>query len=100
MFDREILVFEFLAVDALAAGAVSVGEVSALDHEVLDNTVEDGSLVAETFSRGFAGAALAGAEGAEVLGGFGDDVIVEFEGNAAFVVVADLDVEVDLGSGW
>ncbi len=65
----EVLVGELVAVDGLAAGAVAVGEVSALAHEVGDDPVEGGALVAV--------ALLAGAEGAEVLGGLGDHIGAE-----------------------
>ena len=44
-----------------------------LAHEVGDDTVEGGSLVAVTL--------LAGAQGAEVLGGLGDDVAPQLKRN-------------------
>lgn len=62
----EVLVGELVAVDGLAAGAVVVGEVAALAHEVGDDAVENGALVAESL--------LAGAQGAEVLGGLRHNV--------------------------
>lgn len=43
--------------------------VTTLEHEVGDDTVEAGALVAV--------ALLAGAESTEVLGGLGDDVVLE-----------------------
>merc|ERR550534_335467 len=52
--------------EVAGAGAVSCGEVATLAHEVGDDAVEGGSLVAVSL--------LAGAQGAEVLGGLGDDV--------------------------
>lgn len=70
----EVLVGELLAVDGLATGAVTTGEVTTLEHELGDDAVERRALVAE--------ALLAGAESAEVLGGLGDDVVVEGEVDA------------------
>ena len=54
---------------------ISAREVTALKHELRDHAVELGAGVAETL--------LAGAEGAEVLGGFGDNVVVEVEVDSA-----------------
>ena len=54
---------------------VAAGKVAALEHELRDHTVEFAALVAV--------ALLAGAEGAEVLGGLGDDVVEELEVDAA-----------------
>lgn len=54
---------------------VAAGEVTALEHELRDDAVELAAGVAE--------ALLAGAEGAEVLGGLGDDVVEELEVDAA-----------------
>ncbi len=50
---------------------VAPGEVTSLKHEVGNHTVEFGTGVAKAF--------LPGAEGTEVLDGFGGDVIVEVE---------------------
>ena len=66
MLQGEVLVRELVAVDGLATSSVVVGEVTTLAHEVGDDPVEGGALEAETL--------LSGAEGAEVLGGLGDDV--------------------------
>ena len=93
--ELEVLVGELLAVDGLAAGALSsynvnemgtlgcgtgkayvaASKVSALQHELRDHAVELAALVAV--------ALLAGAEGAEVLGGLGDDIVEELEVDAA-----------------
>jgi hypothetical protein len=54
---------------------VATGEVTALEHEVGDDTVESRALVAE--------ALLASAEGTEVRGGLGDDVVKQVERDAA-----------------
>lgn len=54
---------------------VTTSEVSTLKHEVGNDTVELAALVAE--------ALLAGAQGAEVLGGLGDDIVEELEVDAA-----------------
>jgi len=50
---------------------VAAGEVTTLKHELRDDTVELAAAVAE--------ALLAGAKGAEVLDGLGDDVVEELE---------------------
>lgn len=47
---------------------VATGEVTTLEHELGDDAVEGGTLVVKRLSR-LAGTPLAGAEGAEVLGG-------------------------------
>lgn len=54
---------------------VATGEVTTLEHELGDDTVELGARVSE--------ALLAGAESAEVLDGLGDNVVEEFEVDAA-----------------
>ena len=94
----EVLVGELFAVDRLSAGAVAAGEVAALAHEVGDDAVEAGALEAETL--------LAGAQRAEVLRGFGDDVRAQGHLDATGRAAADLDVEKDNGvlghleGGW
>lgn len=70
---------------------IASSEITTLQHEAGDHTVEAGTLVSESF--------LAGAEGAEVLGCFGDDVVVEVEDDPGGWAVVDGDVEVDLGRG-
>ena len=90
--DFKVLVLELLAVDALAAHAIALGEVTALDHELLDDAVEAAALVVKGLS-GFALAFLARAEGAEVLGGFGNNVIVQLERDPARLLCANGDVE-------
>ncbi len=50
---------------------VATGEVTTLEHEVGDHTVKLWALISKAF--------LAGAKGPEVLGGFGNDLIVEIE---------------------
>lgn len=73
VLDLEVLVRELLAVDRLATSAVATGEVTSLEHELGDDTVEGRALVAEAGSTG--------AKILEVLGGLGDDVVVEGEVN-------------------
>jgi len=68
----EVLILKLLPIDALATRTIPLRKVAALDHERLDDAVETRSLVVQRFARG-AGALLAGAESAEVFGGFGDD---------------------------
>jgi hypothetical protein len=88
----EVLVGELFTVDGLATSAlvmlsvlilrgmlhcayITTGEVTTLKHELRDDAVELGALVAV--------ALLAGAESAEVLGGFGNYIVVELEVDAA-----------------
>lgn len=92
MLEGKVLVVKLFAVDGLAAGAVAAGKVAALDHELLDDAVELGALVGQRLAR-LALALLARAEGAEVVGRLGDDVIVELERDAPGGLVADGDVE-------
>ena len=89
MGQLEVLVGELGAVDRLATGTVTGGEVTTLKHELGDDTVEGRALVAETGS--------ASAELAEVLGGLGNDVIVELEGDASRRGAVVGDVEKDVG---
>lgn len=56
---------------------IATGEITSLKHEVGDHTMELGALVSEPF--------LASAKGAEVLGRFRGDVIVEEEVDSAFL---------------
>lgn len=73
VLDLEVLIGELLAVDGLATSAVATGEVTTLEHELGDDTVEGRATVAEALG--------VGAELLEVLGGLGDDVVVEGEVN-------------------
>ncbi len=54
---------------------IAAGEVTPLDHKFGDDAVESRALVAV--------AVLTSAELAEVASGFGDDIVVEFEDDAA-----------------
>jgi hypothetical protein len=69
----EVLVGELGSVDGLASGAVMVGEIASLAHEIGNDSVERAALVAESF--------FAGAQSAEVLGRFRNDVGSEFHGD-------------------
>uniref|UniRef100_A0A8C6SUZ7 Uncharacterized protein n=1 Tax=Neogobius melanostomus TaxID=47308 RepID=A0A8C6SUZ7_9GOBI len=62
----EVLVSKHFSVDGLSSGAVVPCKVAALAHEFGDDAVETGAFVAE--------ALLSGAQGAEVLRGFGDNI--------------------------
>lgn len=84
----EVLIGELGAVDGLSAGTVVSGEVTALQHELGDNSVEDGVGVAE--------ALLTSAESSEVLGGLGDNVVVELELDSAEGLAVSGDVKVNL----
>lgn len=67
---------------------IASGEVSSLNHELLDDAVEGRALVAE--------ALLAGSKGTEVLSGLGNGLAVETNRDAAELLIAVGDVEVDL----
>lgn len=94
VLELEVLILELLAVDTLAAGAVAIGEVAALDHELLDYAVEVGALVVQGLAT-LGEALLAGAEGAEVLGRLGHDVVVKLHNDTAGLAVADRDLKED-----
>jgi hypothetical protein len=67
----EVFVLELVSIDGLSASAIVVGEVTTLAHEVGNDTVEGRALVAV--------ALLAGAQGAEVLGGPGYDISAQLK---------------------
>lgn len=60
----------------------------------MNNTTQKRNLVMEGNAGGLADALLAGAEGAEVLGGLGDDVGEELDNDAALKLAASADVQV------
>lgn len=91
----EVLVRELRSVDGLATGAVSGGEVTALAHEVGNDAVEGGALVVEGLAAA-AHALLAGAKGAEILGGARGRVGVQLHHYATGRLASDGHVEVDL----
>ncbi len=64
---------------------ISTGEITTLKHEIRDNTMEGGSCVSETI--------LASGELTEIPGGPGDDIIVEFEDDAASTCTVNSDIE-------
>lgn len=72
----------------LATSAIALGEVTTLDHELLDNTVEGGTLITK--------ALLASSKGSEVLSGLRDSLSIEAKDDAAELLIALLNVEVDL----
>lgn len=77
----------------LATGTVTLGEVTTLNHEVLDDAVEGRALVTE--------ALLTGSKGTEVLSGLGNGLAVESHNDAAELLLAMLNVKVDLvGDLW
>jgi hypothetical protein len=93
VLEVKVLVLELLAVDALTASAIASGEITTLDHEGLDDTVEGAALEVQRLA-GLTDALLASAEGAEVVCGLGDDIVVELEDDAA----SRGDVEPDAGA--
>lgn len=93
----EVLVLELVTVNAFAARAVASSKVAALDHELLDDSVESATLVVQRLAV-LAQALLARAQGAEVLGRLGDDIVVQLEGDAALGLIADGHVEEDVAA--
>jgi len=73
MLKRKVLVLKLLSVYRFASGAIVRSEIASLAHELLDHSVEDGVLVVERLLGDGRFSLLAGAEGAEVLRGLGDD---------------------------
>ena len=94
MLQLKVLILELGAVNRLSTCSIASCEVSSLDHELLDHSVECRTLVREKLAS-FTFTLLAGAESAKVLGGLGDNIIVELEGHSAFAGLANADVEVD-----
>lgn len=60
-------------------------EITALKHELRNHTVERGIFVAITL--------LAGRELPEVVCGFGDDLVVQFEDDSTSLTITNLDVK-------
>ena len=50
---------------------ITAGKITSLKHEIGDHTVELGVLVTKAFGTG--------AECEEILGGFGDDIVIKLE---------------------
>ena len=98
MFACEVFVFEFESVDGLAPCAVAPREVAALQHELRDDAMEGGALVVEGFAA-LPHPLLASAEGAEVGGGQGGDVVIQLELDTLGRLRADGDIEEDVGGG-
>lgn len=84
----EVLIRELSTVDRLTTGTVEVGEVTTLEHELGDDTVENRVLVAV--------ALLTSSKSTEVLGGLGDDVVVELESDATKGLAVSSGVEENL----
>ena len=76
---------KFIAIDGLATGTVMASEITALKHELRNHTVERGIFVAITL--------LAGRELPEVVCGFGDDLVVQFEDDSTSLTITNLDVK-------
>ena len=94
MLLHEILIRKLRPVDGLPAGAVAGGEIAALAHELRDDAVETGAFVVQRLAAA-PDAFLAGAEGAEILGGAGSGVGVELHHDPAGGLAADGHVEED-----
>ena len=92
----EVLVLEFGAVDGLTASSVTAGEVTTLDHELGDDPVEGRALVVEGLA-GATGTLLTSAQAPEVLGGLGDNVVVQLHDHTALGLATNGDVEENSG---
>ena len=97
MLQLEVLVGELFTVNGLAASAITGREITALDHELLDDAVEYRSLVGERLSR-LAGTLLACAQGAEVVGRLGHNVVVELKRDASRIFAPNRNIEEDAGT--
>ncbi len=63
---------------------IAASEVATLEHELRDDTMKLGAGVAKAF--------LAGAESTEVLGGLGDNLVIELEVDTPFLLCDTLSV--------
>jgi len=90
----QVLVGELHAVDGFTTRTVTGGEITTLAHEFRDDTVKSGALEVQRLS-GLTHTLFTGAQSAEVLGGLRDDVVVQFEGDAASRRTADGHVKED-----
>lgn len=94
MFEVEVLIIELGAINRLSTRTITSCKVTALNHELLDDSVESRPLVAQRLAR-FTNTFLAGAKSTKIVGCLGDNIVIQLEGNTAFLLVADGDVEVD-----
>ena len=83
---------KFLSVDRFATSAISFCEVTTLKHELRDDAVETRTLVTE--------AMFTGGQFAEVPGGFGYIVIVEFEDDTSgrLAIYCDIKLKGEINS--
>lgn len=88
MLKLEVLVVELGAIDRLPTSSIASSEITSLDHELLDNSVEGRSLIRKG-SASFCLPLLASTEGTKVLSCFGDNIIVQLEGDSSFSLVAN-----------
>ena len=75
--DKILIIKSAASVDASLPGSVAVEKIAALNHESLDYTVEAGVFVALGLTLGILG--FAGAELAEIFGGFGGNIFAELD---------------------
>ena len=92
MRQLKVLVLKLSTIDGFAAGAISLGEITTLNHELLNDTVKEGALEVERLPK-LAETFLAGAEGSEIVGRLGHDIVKEFECDATGRLAADGDVK-------
>mmetsp|Transcript_37874 Transcript_37874/g.91847 ORF Transcript_37874/g.91847 Transcript_37874/m.91847 type:complete len:208 (-) Transcript_37874:155-778(-) len=88
------LVFKFLAIDGLSPSSIRICKVSALTHKSWNHTMENGILVMQLGST-FSYTLFTSAQGPKVLGCFGYNILVEFHGDAANLLVSNFDVKED-----
>jgi len=99
MAKLEVLIRELLTPDGASTSTIAAGEVTTLKHELRNHTVELAVLV--VFALG-----ATGADGAEDLGGLGNDIIEELEVDATRLLLWSgggfgdiaLSVSLDLGA--
>jgi len=89
MGQLEVFIRKLLPINGLSSGPIPVGEVTPLTHKVGDDAMECRSLVAK--------ALLPSAQGPEVLGRFGNNVLPQLNDNPPHGRAVRGQVEKDLG---
>ncbi len=84
-------------INGLTTSTISIREVPALAHKVVDDAMKHSTFVVKGLA-GLSDALLASAEGAEVLSGLGDGIVVQLEDHAAGSLSTDGHIKEDAGS--
>ncbi len=92
MLQLKVLVLKLGTINGFAAGAIALGEITTLNHELLNDTVKEGAFEVQRLSQ-LAETFLPGAEGSEIVGCLGHDIVKEFECDTTDRLAADGDVK-------